>query len=127
MIVSGLTCSIPSTGKAEMAAAAEWHSRIAGLFNKKLNVEVSSVDTDLFETGVLDSLAFVELLSLLENEFEMKVELNDLDIENFRSIRNIVKFVLERSRVRGWEDRAPTASPDTSNRESESRKSREVA
>ena len=83
-----------------MAGAAECHRRIACLFNVKLNVEVSSIDTDLFETGVLDSLAFVELLTLLENEFQMKVELNDLDIENFRSIRNIAKFALERSRVR---------------------------
>jgi len=100
MIAYGLTCSIPSTGKADMAGAAEWHGRLAGLFNEKLNVEVSSIDTDLFETGVLDSLAFVELLAFLEKEFEIKVQLNDVEVDNFKTIRKIANFVLERSRVR---------------------------
>jgi acyl carrier protein len=82
-----------------MAAAANWHGRIAGLFNDKLNVEVSSMDTDLLETGVLDSLAFVELLAFLEKEFQIKVELDDLEVDNFRTIRKIADFVLERSPV----------------------------
>jgi D-alanine--poly(phosphoribitol) ligase subunit 2 len=82
-----------------MAGATEWHGRIGGLISDKLHVEVSSNDTDLFETGVLDSLAFVELLTLLESEFQMKLELTDLDIDNFRTIGNIANFVLEGSRL----------------------------
>jgi D-alanine--poly(phosphoribitol) ligase subunit 2 len=82
-----------------MAASTELQGRIARLFGEKLNVEVPSIDMDLYETGVLDSMAFVELLAFLEKEFEVRVGLNDLEIDNFRTIRKIVKFVLERNRV----------------------------
>ncbi len=82
-----------------MDGAAELHGRIAGLFGEKLNVEVPSIDADLYETGVLDSMAFVELLAFLEKEFEINVGLDDLEIDNFRTIRKIVKFVLERNRL----------------------------
>ena len=99
MTAYGLTCSTPSTGKSEMAASSELHGRIAALFVEKLNVEVPSIDADLYETGVLDSMAFVELLVFLEKEFEVKVGLNDLEIDNFRTIRKIVKFVLEGNRL----------------------------
>ena len=121
-----------------MGEETEWHGRIAGLINDKLQVEVSSIDTDLFETGVLDSLAFVELLTLLEQEFNVNVEFNDLEIENFSTIRNLGQFVLERTRrqrvttampgsVKRWEDTGPTASPDTPSRESEWRQSLQAA
>jgi acyl carrier protein len=82
-----------------MAGAVDLPGRIAGLFGEKLNVEIPSIDTDLYETGVLDSMAFVELLAFLEKEFEVRVGLNDLEIDNFRTIRKIAKFVLERNRL----------------------------
>src|SRR5437667_11026102 len=99
MIAYGLTCSTPSTGKSEMATSEELHRRIAALFVEKLNVEVPSLDADLYETGVLDSMAFVELLAYIEKESAVKVGLDDLEIDNFRTIRKIVKFVLERDRL----------------------------
>ena len=82
-----------------MAAFAELQGRIAALFVEKLNVEVPSLDADLYETGVLDSIAFVELLVFLEKEFKIKVGLDDIEVDNFRTIRKIVKFVLERDRL----------------------------
>ena len=82
-----------------MAAFAELQGRIAALFVEKLNVEVPSLDADLYETGVLDSMAFVELLVFLEKEFKIKVGLDDIEVDNFRTIRKIVKFVLERDRL----------------------------
>ena len=99
MIDYGLTCSTPSTGKSEVAAFAELQGRIAALFGEKLNVEVPSLDADLYETGVLDSMAFVELLVFLEKEFKIKVGLDDIEVDNFKTIRKIVKFVLERDRL----------------------------
>jgi len=41
----------------------------------------------------------VELLAFLEKESAVKVGLDDLEIDNFRTIRKIVKFVLERDRL----------------------------
>jgi D-alanine--poly(phosphoribitol) ligase subunit 2 len=73
--------------------------RISHLFLSGLNIEVPSVDTDLFETGVLDSLAFVELLLVLEREFGVVTSVVDLEVENFKSIARIAEFVVERTGV----------------------------
>jgi methoxymalonate biosynthesis acyl carrier protein len=66
---------------------------IAQLFVKELNVEVPSIETDLIETGILDSLTFLELLVQIEKRFSIKVCMEELDIESFRSIPKIVAFV----------------------------------
>jgi D-alanine--poly(phosphoribitol) ligase subunit 2 len=63
------------------------------LFLEKLHVEVPSVETDLFEEGVLDSMQFVHLLSYLEDKFGITISLNDIDFDNFRCIIKIAEFV----------------------------------
>ena len=80
-----------------MPASPDLHDRIAGIFAAALNVEVPSAETDLFEAGLLDSLAFVELLLQLEREFGVATALEDLEADNFRSIARIATFVWERS------------------------------
>jgi D-alanine--poly(phosphoribitol) ligase subunit 2 len=68
-------------------------SRLKKIFSEKLLVEVESSDTDLLDSGILDSMAFVELLLNLENEFGFQVAIESLDIENFRSISRIAELV----------------------------------
>ena len=70
--------------------------RIAALFSGALHLDVPSADTDLFETGVLDSLAFVELLLQLEREFGVTTSVDDLEVDNFKSIARIANFVMAR-------------------------------
>lgn len=70
--------------------------RIAMIFSEALHLDVPSHDTDLFDTGVLDSLAFVELLLQLEREFGVTTTVDDLDVETFRSIACIADFVQAR-------------------------------
>ena len=73
------------------------HQKLTELFAKKLNLDVSSVDTDLVETGLLDSLTLVELLTQLEETFGVSISTEDLELENFRSIANIAGFVARRT------------------------------
>jgi methoxymalonate biosynthesis acyl carrier protein len=75
-------------------------ARITRLFAERLNLDVPSADTDLFESGALDSMAFVELLARLEGEFGIDVALGDIAMDNFRSIERIAGFVEERFRVK---------------------------
>lgn len=70
--------------------------RVANLFSRAMNLDVPSMDTDLFDTGVLDSLAFVELLLQLEREFGVTTSVEDLEIDNFQSIARIADFVTKR-------------------------------
>jgi D-alanine--poly(phosphoribitol) ligase subunit 2 len=67
--------------------------RVQAVFTGPLNVEVPSVDTDLLESGLLDSLALVSLLLRIEQEFGVSVSLEDMDIDHWRSIRAISTFL----------------------------------
>lgn len=64
-------------------------------------------DTDLFDAGVLDSLAFVELLLQLEREFGVTTSVEDLEPENFRSIDSIAGFVGARTGAAAMPPGAP--------------------
>lgn len=68
-------------------------ARLARVFVEQLHVEVPAPDTDLFETGILDSLRFVELLALLEETFGVRVTVEELEINDFRSLSRIADFL----------------------------------
>ena len=70
--------------------------RLLRLFQDRLNLQVASPAIDLLETGLLDSLTFVQLLFHIEQEFGVTVGPDELEIENFRSVSEIVRFVATR-------------------------------
>jgi acyl carrier protein len=74
----------------------EFESRVKAIFLRQLNLDVPSVETDLLETGVLDSLKFVELLLALEVELATKLSVHELELDNFRSIQKIAFFLSQR-------------------------------
>jgi acyl carrier protein len=76
------------------------HTQLRAFFSEKLSVEISSVDADLIQTGILDSLALVELLAYIEQEFGTEISLDDLEIEDFCSIAKIAEYVDAHSPVR---------------------------
>ena len=71
------------------------HLQIASLFSQHMNLDVPSFDFDLLETGALDSLSLVELLVHLEKEFDIKVNVEELEIDDFCSIQAIADFILK--------------------------------
>ena len=73
--------------------------QVTALFAEKLNLDVASAETDLIETGMLDSLALVELLAQLEESFDVSISTDDMELENFRSITSIAMFVMQRTAV----------------------------
>jgi D-alanine--poly(phosphoribitol) ligase subunit 2 len=81
-----------------MTQMTELTERIKRLLTQTLHLDIPSADTDLFDTGVLDSLAFVELLLRLEQEFGVAVTVDDLEVDTFRSVNRIAKFVWARTR-----------------------------
>jgi len=68
-------------------------AEITSVFEKEMHLKVPSPETDLFESGVLDSMAFVDLLLHLEQRFGLEVSLEDLELGNFRSIARIAELV----------------------------------
>ena len=73
---------------------------IRGLLSEKLLVEVDSPDADLLKAGILDSLALVQLLLHLEERFGVKIPLDELEIEDLRSISSIARLVENQSSER---------------------------
>jgi acyl carrier protein len=67
--------------------------RIREIFRDQLDVEVPSAATDLFETGALDSLGFVDLMAALAEEFDVHVVVETLEIADLRTIAAIAAFV----------------------------------
>jgi len=74
-------------------------TRLSILFSEVLHVEVPSVDTDLFDTGILDSQRFVELLLFIEQNFDTHIDIQDFEIENFRCIEKIATLIRQRTQI----------------------------
>lgn len=72
--------------------------RVSRIFVEALNIQVPSEDTDLIESGYIDSLALVELLFAIEREFSVTVPLDELDIDDFRNLRRISELVAANGR-----------------------------
>ena len=70
---------------------------LAILFRDELQLDVPSLDTDLFDSGILDSLKLAELLVCIESHFGTQINLDDLEFENFRSISRIAHFLQARA------------------------------
>ncbi|MGH9755748.1 MAG: acyl carrier protein [Blastocatellia bacterium] len=82
-----------------MESCLNLHAQLRGFFSERLSVEVSSVDADLVKTGILDSLALVELFAYIEKEFGTEISLDDVEIEDFHSIARIAEYIDARSPV----------------------------
>lgn len=76
------------------------YDQIGTFFSERLNLTVSSPAEDLFETGVLDSMAFVDLVMHLEQQFDIRISTDELEPDNFRSVVRIADFVTAHSRLK---------------------------
>ncbi|HEX5431828.1 MAG TPA: acyl carrier protein [Bryobacteraceae bacterium] len=63
------------------------------LLSEQLMLKVESPDTDLLKTGMLDSLRLVELLFHLEEQFGVRIPIEDLDTEDLRSVHSIAELL----------------------------------
>lgn len=61
---------------------------LTGFKNLKKNKDI-----DLLENEILDSLAFIELITNLEEEFDIEIQPTQVSPDTWRKIENIVKMV----------------------------------
>ena len=54
-------------------------------------------DDDLFELGIVNSLFAVQLVTFIEKTFVIEVEMDDLDIDNFKSLNATTAFVIRKN------------------------------
>jgi D-alanine--poly(phosphoribitol) ligase subunit 2 len=68
-------------------------SQIIEILVTRMHLESPDPHGDLFEAGILDSLAFVDLLLHLEREFGFRCAPQDMELDHFRSVDRIARFV----------------------------------
>lgn len=74
--------------------------QITRLLAERVHIETPSVDTDLMEAGLLDSLSLVELMTGLEEQFEIRISFDEIEIDNFSSVSRIAEFLNSRLAAR---------------------------
>lgn len=52
-----------------------------------------NLDIDLIENEILDSLAFISLISKLEDEFDIEIQPTQVSPDTWRSINSIIELV----------------------------------
>lgn len=56
-------------------------------------------DTDLFETGLIDSLQFLEYVLYIEEVAEVKIDVSEIDIDDFRTLSALERHLAERRKA----------------------------
>ena len=66
-----------------------------------INIAHLDDDANLFESGIVNSLFAVQLMTFIEKTFAIEVGMDDLDIENFKSLNAATAFVVRKNRRDG--------------------------
>ncbi|MFS4467930.1 acyl carrier protein [Maribacter sp. 2210JD10-5] len=65
------------------------------LANEELEEDLEIHD-DLLGSGLVSSLGMMKLVFFIENEYQIKVEPEDMTIENFMTVHHIITYLKER-------------------------------
>jgi D-alanine--poly(phosphoribitol) ligase subunit 2 len=84
--------------------------RLGALFVERFHIEAPSADTDLFETGILDSLQLVELLLQLERRFGFRIAIENIDLDDLRTLARIARLVAARTAEAAPQTARPSSS-----------------
>lgn len=76
--------------------ASEIRSKIRGFILASIHLPDLADDDNLFESGIVNSLFAVELMTFLEKSFAVEVTPDDLEIANFQSIEASADFVIRK-------------------------------
>jgi acyl carrier protein len=66
---------------------------LQGLLATRFHADRTDPDFDLLDSGVVDSVILVELVLELERRFEISLPFEDLEIDDFRTVRRVAELV----------------------------------
>jgi acyl carrier protein len=87
--------------RSDCANAALPQEIIRSYILENINVPALDDDFDIFETGIVNSLFAIELMTFLEKSFSIKVTMDDLDMQNFKSVNAASQFVQRKKEAAG--------------------------
>jgi acyl carrier protein len=65
--------------------------------NNKVSSDISDTD-DLIETGILDSLRFLDFIHVIEEESGKTIDVDNLNIDDFRTMARIIEVYFPQRR-----------------------------
>ncbi|MFC5286468.1 acyl carrier protein [Actinokineospora guangxiensis] len=68
------------------------HAQLRGFLTRALGADIGD-DDDYFALGMVNSLFALELVTFVEHRFGFPVEVDDLDLDNFRTLARLTAFV----------------------------------
>jgi len=70
---------------------------VRNFINNSINIDGLGDDENLFESGIVNSLFAVQLMTFVERSFGIEIGMEDLDVENFKSVSATAAFVGRKS------------------------------
>lgn len=69
------------------------HSKIRAFLSQSFRTDSLQDDADIFAGGFVNSLFAMQLVLFVENEFAIKIDNEDLTIDNFRTINALAQLI----------------------------------
>ncbi len=79
------------------AAADAIRETVRHFILSSINIPNLDADDNLFESGIVNSLFAVQLMTFIEKTFAIELGPDDLEIENFKSLNATTAFVLKKN------------------------------
>jgi acyl carrier protein len=80
-----------------MQATAAIVRDLTAVFRDKLFIELPAPDTDLLDSGLLDSLQLVQLLLHVEQDLGYRIPLDEIDLDDLRSLERLARVIAARA------------------------------
>ena len=77
----------------------DYKNEIRNYLMKTIKVTDIDDEENLFENGLVQSLFALQLVTFVEDTFQIRVENHELDLVNFCSIEEMAKFVESKKQV----------------------------
>ena len=72
-------------------------AEILTILRDDIDIQVPSPDSELLESGLLDSMKLVDLIVVLEKRFEVQLDLISLDFGDLESVQSLARLVERRA------------------------------
>ncbi|HVE92577.1 MAG TPA: phosphopantetheine-binding protein [Actinomycetota bacterium] len=82
-----------------MTEAAAYAAPVREFVSRAFKGRVPADDEDIFASGVVNSLFAMELVTFVESTFDLTIDSDDLDLENFSSVDAIARLVARKKRA----------------------------
>jgi acyl carrier protein len=68
------------------------HGKLIGYLRESLNIAHADSESELFSSGLLDSVSMVNLLAFVEQSTGLAIRAEDVTLENFDTPARIIRF-----------------------------------